>query len=254
MDEIKKQITDEEFRELVAETGLKLTDESLRSFKAYYEMLVEKNKVMNLTAITEYDDVLIKHFIDSLLVNRVIDSLKRDNPELNPINASKIADVGTGAGFPGVPIKLCCPGADVTLIDSLNKRIIFLDEVISGLGLSGINAVHGRCEDIGRDTKYREAFDYVFSRAVARLSVLSEYCLPLLKVGGYFLAYKAEEIDEEASEAKKAVSALGGEMICIKKEALPGSDVIRSFCVIKKVKKCAKVYPRKAGVPAKQPL
>jgi len=254
MAEKQKHITDERFRELVSEAGLKLTDESIRAFKMYYKMIVDKNKVMNLTAITEYDDVLIKHFVDSLLVKRAVENLQEVEPKIEPLTSAKVADIGTGAGFPGVPIKICCPDTEVTLMDSLNKRIRFLDEVIGELGLSGIVAVHGRCEDLGRDSGFRESFDYVLSRAVARLSVLGEYALPLVRPGGYFIAYKAEEIDDEAKEAKKAISVLGGELVDIIKVPLPGSDMIRSFCIIKKVKKCPNAYPRKAGTPAKQPL
>lgn len=247
-------ITDEEFLKIIERIGFDADMDAVKAFRQYYNMLVEKNKVMNLTAITEYYDVLIKHFADSLLVKSILDELGKKHPDIKPLTASKIVDVGTGAGFPGIPLKICSPSVDITLIDSLNKRIKFLDEVIKALKLTGIYAVHGRCEELGHNNEYREAYDLALSRAVADLSVLSEYCLPFVKTGGLFIAYKSQHIDEEAKNAANAVKSLGGELIDIIKKDLPGSDLKRSFCIIKKTKSCPSKFPRKAGTPAKQPL
>ena len=247
-------ITDEKFKEIVAETGFLLNEKEINEFKTYYKLLTEKNKVMNLTAITEYDDVVIKHFADSLLVKRVIRNLKNEGNEIKEPEEAKIADVGTGAGFPGVPIKICCPNSEITLIDSLNKRIKFLEEIVYELGLKGIKTVHGRCEDIGQSKEFREKYDLCLSRAVADLAVLSEYCLPLVKTGGFFIAYKSSDADEEINNAHNAIKRLGGELCCVNKEILPGSDIKRSFCVIKKIAHCPAKYPRQAGIPAKKPL
>ena len=196
-------MTDDMVKELAAETGFDLSENESEAFNRYYEMLIEKNKVMNLTAITGYEDVVVKHFIDSLLVKRVLEKIRKKEPEIKKLDNSRIADVGTGAGFPGIPLKICNPLSEMILIDSLNKRIKFLNEIIDDLQLEGISAVHGRCEDIGHMQGFREGFDLVLSRAVADLSVLSEYCLPLVKTGGLFVAYKAEDVDAEAASAEK---------------------------------------------------
>lgn len=247
-------ITDETFKELIGETGFIADEYTINAFKEYHTLLEEKNKVMNLTAITDYDEVVIKHFIDSLLVNRVINDLKSDGITKISLKGSRITDVGTGAGFPGIPLKIACPESETILIDSLNKRIRFLDEVIEKLELKGITAVHGRCEDIGHDRMFRERFDICFSRAVAALPVLSEYCLPLVKPDGFFIAYKSSDADKEINDAKKAVETLGGEILDFKRIKLPGSDIIRGFCVIQKKGKCPAKYPRQAGTPSKKPL
>lgn len=247
-------ISDEKFREIVAETGFLINEKQISGFKTYYRLLTEKNKVMNLTTITDYDEVVIKHFADSLLVKKVIINLKNEGYEIKEPEEAKIADVGTGAGFPGVPIKICCPDSEITLIDSLNKRIRFLEEIIDELGLKSIKTVHGRCEDIGNDVAFREDFDMCLSRAVANLAVLSEYCLPLVRKDGFFIAYKSADSDEEIKKAYNAIKKLGGELCCVKKEALPGSDIKRSFCVIKKTGHCPAKYPRQAGIPTKKPL
>lgn len=182
--------------------SIQLNKEQSIQFQKYYELLIEWNKVMNLTAITEYEEVVDKHFIDSLSIEKAVD--------LNIIE--KVIDVGTGAGFPGIPLKIVYPHLKITLLDSLNKRINFLNEVISKLKLENIEAIHGRAEDIAKDKKYREQYDISVSRAVANLSTLSEYSLPFVKVGGLFISYKAEKADEEIKKAEKAVSVLGGKI------------------------------------------
>lgn len=234
----------ERLREKAAALGIKLSDHQLEQFETYYEMLVEKNKVMNLTAITEKNEVIDKHFADSLALIKSGVSL----------TGQKILDIGTGAGFPGIPLKIAFPELEIVLLDSLNKRIKFLNEVIEALGLEKITAIHGRAEDFAKQKKYREQFDYVVSRAVANLTVLSEYCLPYVKVGGCFIPYKSGEIDEELNNSKKAVRILGGKIEEVVKFQLPDTDIGRSFVKIKKNKNTAKKYPRKAGLPAKEPL
>lgn len=234
----------ERLREKAAAFGIKLSDHQLEQFETYYEMLVEKNKVMNLTAITEKNEVIDKHFADSLALIKSGVSL----------TGQKILDIGTGAGFPGIPLKIAFPELEIVLLDSLNKRIKFLNEVIEALGLEKITAIHGRAEDFAKQKEYREQFDYVVSRAVANLTVLSEYCLPYVKVGGCFIPYKSGEIDEELNNSKKAVRILGGKIEEVVKFQLPDTDIGRSFVKIKKNKNTAKKYPRKAGLPAKEPL
>ncbi len=226
-----------------AEVGLIFTNRQLEQFSLYYEMLVETNKVMNLTAITEPEEVAIKHMIDSLL----------------PFDAQsfadkKLVDVGTGAGFPGIPLKIYCPSLKVTLIDSLAKRLKFLDTVIEKLELKGIRCIHLRAEDAGHDPKHREKYDIVTARAVARLSVLSEYCLPLLKTGGSFIALKGSKYQEELAVSGKALKILGGKLISAEAVKLPGLDDGRAIVKIAKIKNTPKTYPRKAGLPDKQPL
>lgn len=234
----------ERLREKAAAFGIKLSDHQLEQFETYYEMLVEKNKVMNLTAITEKNEVIDKHFADSLALIKSGVSL----------TGQKILDIGTGAGFPGIPLKIAFPELEIVLLDSLNKRIKFLNEVIEALGLEKITAIHGRAEDFAKQKEYREQFDYVVSRAVANLTVLSEYCLPYVKVGGCFIPYKSGEIDEELNNSKKAVQILGGKIEEVVKFQLPDTDIGRSFVKIKKNKNTAKKYPRKADLPAKEPL
>ena len=210
----------------------------------YYEMLVEKNKVMNLTAITEFEEVLDKHFLDSISLAQYVDLTK-------PVS---VIDLGTGAGFPGMPLKIMFPDLKITLADSLNKRILFLDEVISELGLTDIQTVHARAEDLAHDPNYREQYDYCVSRAVANLSSLSEYCLPFVRIAGSFISYKSGEIEEELAAAKKAIFLLGGQFDRVIPFQLEGTDLNRSFVVIRKEKKTAKTYPRKSGMPTKKPL
>lgn len=226
--------------------SMQLDENQLRQFYDYYEMLVEKNKVMNLTAIVEMDEVVTKHFVDSLSLIKAVADLGE--------KAYEIIDVGTGAGFPGIPLKIAFPQLKVTLMDSLNKRVNFLNEVIEKLELERIEAVHGRAEDMGRDSKYREHYDLCLSRAVANLSSLSEYCLPFVKVGGYFIPYKSGKIEEELDSAKHAIYLLGGKLRETETFLLPGTDAERSLVKIEKVTPTAKKYPRKAGMPTKQPL
>lgn len=221
-----------------------LDQEQINQFDEYYEILVEWNKVMNLTGITEYQEVVEKHFLDSLSIVKVMDMDQ----------AERVIDIGTGAGFPGIPLKIAFPKLDIVLLDSLNKRIRFLDHVIEELGLEGIRTIHGRAEDYARDGKYRERFDLCVSRAVANLSSLSEYCLPYVKVGGRFVSYKSGDIEEEVNDASKAIALLGGKKGRIEKFQLPDTDIQRSFVVIGKTKNTQKRYPRKAGMPTKEPL
>lgn len=213
-------------------------------FDRYYELLIEWNKVMNLTAITDYNEVMQKHFKDSLSIEKVID--------MNTVKT--VIDVGTGAGFPGIPLKIAYPYLRVTLLDSLNKRVKFLNEVIRELGLENIETIHGRAEDIAKKPEHREKYDLCVSRAVANLSTLSEYCLPYVKVGGVFVPYKSGNIDEELENSKKAISILGGNIKEVKKFNLEGTDIGRSFVKIEKTKNTAKKYPRRAGLPSKEPL
>lgn len=232
------------FQTVLDKWEIPFSKEQQDQFIAYYEMLVEKNKVMNLTAITEFDEVIDKHFLDSIALARYIDLTQ-------PVS---VIDLGTGAGFPGMPLKIMYPDLKITLADSLNKRILFLDEVIAELGLTDIQTVHGRAEDLARDPVYREQYDYCVSRAVANLSTLSEYCLPFVKIDGSFVSYKSGEIQEELAVAKKAIFLLGGHFDQVIPFRLDGTDLGRSFVVIKKEKKTPKTYPRKSGMPTKKPL
>lgn len=225
-----------------AETQLSFTEEQLAQFTRYYELLVETNKVMNLTAITEPEEVAVKHMVDSLLAYE------------DGMQGKTLVDVGTGAGFPGVPLKIYCPSLRVTLVDSLGKRLRFLQQVIDELGLKGIRCEHLRAEDAGRSKKHREQYDYVTARAVARLSVLSEYCLPLAKKGGQFIALKGSRFAEEIEEGEAAVKILGGKIISAEPVKLPGLDDGRAIIKIAKIKATPAQYPRKAGTPEKQPL
>ena len=233
--------------EVAKEYGLELTNDQISAFDRYYELLVEWNEKINLTAITEPREVAIKHIVDSL-------SCYQKELFTGQTGQISLIDVGTGAGFPGLPLKIAYPDTEVVLFDSLNKRIKFLDEVIAQLGLKGISTVHGRAEDGGKSKELREQFDVSVSRAVADLSVLSEYNLPFVKVGGYFVAYKSGEIDEELEKSKKAILILGGQIEKVDKFKLPETDIERSLVYIKKVKNTPKKFPRKAGLPAKEPI
>ena len=224
--------------------GITLNERQKQQFDKYYEMLVEWNKVMNLTGITEYEEVNLKHFTDSLTIARTQEMQK----------VQSVIDIGTGAGFPGIPLKIAFPHLKVVLLDSLNKRIKFLDAVIEELGLENISTIHGRAEDFAKPGLKREIYDLCVSRAVANLATLSEYCLPYVKVDGMFIPYKSGEIDEEVKGSKKAVKVLGGEIEDVVKFELPGTDIGRSFVKIHKVKNTAKKYPRKAGMPSREPI
>lgn len=231
-------------KNIIKASNIALNEKQVEQFYRYYELLIEWNKKINLTAITECKEVAEKHFIDSLSIDRII----------NMPNIKKVIDVGTGAGFPGIPLKIAYPHLKITLLDSLNKRIKFLYKVISELGLEDIEAIHGRAEDTARKEEYREKYDICVSRAVANLSTLSEYCLPFVKVGGSFISYKTEKADKEIEKARNAVFMLGGRVEKIEKFQLSGTDIGRMLVKIKKEKKTEKKYPRKAGVPAKEPL
>ena len=224
--------------------GMELSGRQKEQFSTFYEAMVEKNKVMNLTTITEPDAVMLRHFCDSLTVLRAVE-LK---------DKVSLIDVGTGAGFPGIPLKICFPELKVTLIDSLQKRLRFLEEVRDALGLKDLELVHGRAEELGRRQDLREQFDVCASRAVSQLNVLAEYCLPFVKTGGVFVSYKSADCEEEVRAAGKAVAILGGEIRETLRFSLPGSDIGRALVIIEKKKPIGKKYPRKAGTPAKEPL
>ena len=232
------------FEEKLLAIGLTLEEKQKQQFDRFYEMLVEWNKVMNLTGITEYEEVNEKHFVDSLSITKAIDMNCVDN----------LIDIGTGAGFPGIPLKIAFPHLKVVLLDSLNKRIKFLNTVIEELELIDIETIHGRAEDFAKQGEYREQFDLCVSRAVANLSTLSEYCMPYIHTGGMFIPYKSGEIEEEVTGAKKAVHVLGGKIEDVVKFQLPGTEIGRSFVKIKKYQNTPKKYPRKAGLPAKEPI
>ncbi len=234
----------EKFEKGLEDLGITLSEKQIGQFLKYYEILVEWNSFMNLTGITEFEEVITKHFLDSLAVVKVCD----------PASAGSVIDIGTGAGFPGLPLKIAFPHLEVVLLDSLNKRIKFLNEVILQLGLDGIRTIHGRAEDFARDQNYRESFDLCVSRAVANLSSLSEYCLPYTALGGRFISYKSGKIDEELAEAEKAIRVLGGEVENVVKFNLADTDMERSFVVIEKKRHTPKAYPRKAGLPGKEPI
>ena len=233
-----------EIKEVFDKMHIELPDGALELLNRYYEMLIDTNKVMNLTTITEYSEVVIKHFADSAAIGCITDM----NGNIDLI------DVGTGAGFPGIVLKIVYPQLSVVLLDSLNKRVNFLKNVITELGLTGISAIHGRAEDIARNKDYREKFDLCVSRAVANMSSLSEYCLPFVKVGGRFIPYKADGCDEEVKTASKAVNILGGKIRKIESYVIPDTDICRKFVVIDKLKNTSAKYPRKAGLPTKEPL
>lgn len=233
-----------QFDEKLKELDITFSEKQQAQFYRYYELLVEWNKVMNLTGITEYEEVNEKHFIDSLSLVKVLD--------INKINT--VIDVGTGAGFPGIPLKIAFPHLKVTLLDSLNKRIKYLDTVIDELELKDIHTIHGRAEEYARKEEYRGKYDLAVSRAVANLSTLSEYCIPYVKIGGMFVPYKSGEIDGEVKAAQTAIKVLGGKQTEVVKFTLPGSDINRSFVKIQKVKSTGKKFPRRAGLPTKEPI
>ncbi len=240
----------EKFIADLLELGIEIDDQQLEQFDDYYSLLIEWNKVMNLTAITEFDEVCKLHFVDSVSGCKAFDFSSRE---------ISVADIGTGAGFPSIPLKIIFPKLHFTLIDSLNKRLKFLDEVIEKLQLNNegsIITLHGRAEDFcqGKNGNLRESFDVVVSRAVANMSTLSEYCLPYVKIGGVFVAYKGDKAQKELEDAKGAIHLLGGKTVSTEEFVLPNSDIHRTICVIEKKEKTSSKYPRKAGMPSKQPL
>ena len=223
-----------------------LTDKQKQQFKLYFKMLIEVNEHVNLTRITEEDEVYLKHFYDSITPLFTFGAVFKDGATL--------CDVGAGAGFPSIPLKILKPGLKVTIVDSLQKRLNFLKDLISELGLTDVELVHGRAEDVGQNKLYRERFDIVTARAVARMSVLSEYCLPLVKKGGYFVALKGPKAEDELDDGKKALEVLGGKLIKDEELTLPASEEERTLVLVQKVKSTPKKYPRQAGTPRRKPI
>ena len=236
----------EKFKSILVEKakliGIEITENQAEKFYTYMCLLLEWNEKINLTAITDPIEVIIKHFIDSITISKEIEKCK------------KVLDIGTGAGFPGIPLKIIRPDISVTLLDSLNKRVTFLNVVIEALELGNIEAVHGRTEELGKNKKYREQYDYATSRAVANLAVLSEYMLPMVKIGGKCICMKGANVEEEILEAKKAIQILGGKIEKVDEFLLADTDMKRNIIVIKKENSTPGKYPRKAGTPAKEPL
>ena len=226
------------------ELGITLDENQKKQFTDFYEYLVEKNKVINLTGITEFQEVLVKHFLDSLACVKAVDMSR----------IKRIMDIGTGAGFPGVPLKIAFPHLEACLLDSLKKRVNFLEETFQMLKLENITAIHGRAEEYAKNKQYRETYDLCVSRAVSNLATLSEYCLPYVKTGGYFISYKSGTVQEEVEQAQKAVKILGGKIQDVVYFQLPDSEIQRSLVVIEKIKATPGRYPRKAGTPLKEPL
>lgn len=233
------------FKELLSQAQkieIELNEEQIDIFYRYKQLLIEWNKKMNLTAITETKDIILKHFIDSLTIMKYI----KEN--------QKVIDVGTGAGFPGLPLKIANPTLNIVLLDSLNKRINFLNEVINQNNLKNIKAIHNRIEQTAREEQYREGFDIVTSRAVANLAVLAEYMLPFAKIGGKCICMKGSEIEEELENSKNAIKLLGGKIIKIDSFELPQDNIKRNIIIIEKEKNTPNKYPRKPGTPSKEPL
>lgn len=236
----------EEFFEALAQKGIALNATQKEQFATYFHELVETNKVMNLTSITDEEQVYLKHFYDSIVLGFVDEKLLSEELTL--------CDVGSGAGFPSLPLKIINPKLKITIVDSLNKRIKFLDTLVNKLNLDKVNLVHGRAEEVGKNPQFRESFDVVTARAVAAMNVLTEFCLPLVKVGGQFVAMKSEKAPEELETAKFAIKLLGGEIKQQESVELPNDAGIRNFIFVGKVAKTPKKYPRKPGTPAKKPL
>lgn len=244
----------EQFYKDLEELHIKLSEEQADQFITYYELLTEWNSFMNLTAITDFDEVFKKHFIDSLSLIKAKEDIFHITGKDLKKDALTVIDVGTGAGFPGIPLKIAFPNLEITLLDSLKKRIKFLNEVIEKLKLKGITAVHGRAEDFAGKENYRACFDLALSRAVANMSTLSEYCIPFVKVKGLFIPYKSEKVSDELANANNALSTLGGSIIDQVEYMLPESDYYRNLVIVEKKKDTPKKYPRKAGLPSKEPL
>ena len=221
---------------------MNINEEKAILFTKYKNLLLEWNEKINLTAITDEDEIIVKHFIDSCSIQKYL----KDN--------DKIIDIGTGAGFPGIPLKIINDSFDITLVDSLNKRVNFLNEVIKNLNLQKISTIHSRAEELGRIKEYREMYDVATSRAVANLSTLLEYLMPFVKVGGKCICMKGPNIEEELKNAEKAIKEFGGEVEKVDNFLLPNSNIERNVIVIKKISKINSKYPRKAGTPAKEPI
>lgn len=237
-----KENFNKNIQEYSNEIGIVLDEEQMNQFYIYMKLLLEWNEKINLTAIIEPEEIILKHFIDSMTIAKKIEK-----------NA-KLIDVGTGAGFPGIPIKIIRPDIEVTLLDSLNKRILFLQAVTEQLGLTKIKTIHCRVEEFGKNKNYREIFDCATSRAVANLTTLAEYLIPLVKIQGICISMKGPNIEEEIREGKKAISVLGGKIEEIKNFQLPKSDIDRNIVVIRKIKSTPLKYPRKPGMPSKEPI
>lgn len=234
------------FAKELAKYGFELSDNQKGQFATYYNKLIEFNKKVNLTRITDEDEVYLKHFFDSITPLLEFPDLFKGEKTL--------CDVGAGAGFPSLPIKILCPNLRITIVDSLGKRLKFLDELVNDLDLDEVTLVHSRAEDAGQNKNLREKFDLVTGRAVARMSVLSEYCLPLTKVNGDLVALKGPKAQDELAESKHAIEVLGGEVEDVKELTLPDTDDERTLIIVKKVKTTPKKYPRQAGTPNKKPL
>lgn len=228
--------------ELSRKIDVEIDEQMCKQFYQYMKLLLEWNEKINLTAITEENEVILKHFIDSLTINKYIEQ------------GETIIDIGTGAGFPGIPLAITKMENKITLVDSLNKRINFLLKVKDALNLNNVEAIHGRVEEIGKNSNHREHYNVVTSRAVAKLNILLEYMMPLVKVGGKCICMKGSNIDEEIEQSKKALNILGGEIIKVDKMVLPSTDISRNIILIKKVRETPKQYPRKPGTPAKEPI
>ena len=237
-----KQEFFEKMQEKSRELKIHFSVEQLEQFFVYMNLLIEWNEKMNLTAITEPEEIILKHFIDSITI---LNKLEND---------AKVVDVGTGAGFPGIPLSIMNSTLKITLVDSLNKRLIFLQEVVNKLNLQNIEIVHARAEEFGQNKKYRESFDFATSRAVANLSTLSEYLIPLVKVNGKVISMKAADAQDEINEAQKAIEILGGKIEKIDEFNLPQSDIGRTVITIKKERQTPNKYPRKPGTPSKEPI
>lgn len=242
---------DKFLRDSFDQIGIELTDDQVTKFDKYYEMIIEKNKVMNLTKITDYNEAVTKHFVDSLsivLLDDDISIIRRFH------DGASVIDVGTGAGFPGIPLKIIFPEIKLTLLDSVNKKLDFLRDVCIELDFSDVNIIHGRAEDVAHEKGSRETFDICVSRAVGNLATLSEYCLPFVKRNGFFISYKSEKADDELARCKHAFSELRGKLVQEATFELPYSDISRTLLLIMKTGNTPKIYPRKAGTPSKNPL
>lgn len=246
MDELLKKYDVSKLEKNMSLLGIQLKKRQICQFLKYYELLTYWNSFMNLTTIAEFDEVVLKHFVDSVSIIKAV-------PDL-PSKSDSLIDVGTGAGFPGIPLKIVFPDLKITLLDSLNKRVRFLNEVVNELDILDVTVIHGRAEDYAKPGKLRESFNFCVSRAVANLSTLSEYCLPFVKENGYFISYKSEKIAEEFNNAKEAIRILGGKYENQVEFYLPDSDIYRNLFVIKKVNNTPLKFPRKAGVPSKEPI
>lgn len=246
MDEKGQYILD-----LFEKNSITISKQQAQQFFDYYCLLIEWNSKINLTAITEFQDVCLKHFLDCSAICFAFSSYSEAKEFFS---GKTLIDVGTGAGFPGIPLKILFPELKLTLADSLEKRVRFLNEVVSKLGLESVTTIHGRAEDLAHDIKLREQFDFSTARAVAALPVLSEYCVPFVKREGLFIAYKSEKAEEEITSSKRAFSLLGVKLEKSKVFFLDGSEMKRNILFIKKISSTSKAYPRKAGTPSKNPL